>query len=102
VTTTAASGADPVGDAIGGEGIMIPVQVSLFGTAAGNVAIHVGAHPTIPDLAPLDLTAVDAKVTALLTFFSRRLRRQIERFSALSVNRQNMGINLFEMLTDAA
>jgi len=102
VTTSAASGTDPVGDAIGRERIIVPVQVTLLGTAADDVATLFPADSAISYLALLDLTAVDAKVTTLLALFSGRLGWQIEGFSALSVNLQDMGVNFPEMFTDAA
>jgi hypothetical protein len=102
ITTSAASGTDPVGNTIGGEGIKIPIQISLFRTAAYDASTFVSSDSAVSNPALLDLTAVDTKVTTLLTFFSRRLGWQIEGFSALSVNLQDMGVNLPEMFADAA
>jgi len=101
VTTSAASGTDPVGDAIGGEGIIIPVQVSLFRTAADDVATLFPAHSTISNVALFDLTSVDTKVTTPVTFFPGRLGWQIKGFSALDMDLQNAGINILEVLTNA-
>lgn len=102
MSTCAASGTDPVGNTIGGEGIIIPVQVTLLGTAADDVATPFPAHSAISNVALFDLTSVDTKVTTPVTFFSGRLGWQIEGFSALSVNLQDMGVDFPEMFTDAA
>jgi hypothetical protein len=102
VTTSAASGTDPVGNTIGGEGIIIPIQISLFRTAAYDASTFVSSDSAVSNPALLDLTAVDAKVTTLLALFSRRLGWQIEGFSALSVNLQDMGVDFPEMFADAA
>ena len=86
MSTSAASGTDPVGDAIGGEGIIIPVQVTLLGTAADDVATLFPAYSAISNAALFDLASVDTKVTTPVTFFSGRLGWQIEGFSALDMD----------------
>jgi len=97
----ASSRTNPVGNTIGGEGIIIAVQVSLFRTAADDVATLFPAHSAISNVALFDLTSVDTKVTTPVTFFSGRLGWQIEGFSALDMDLQNAGINLLEVLTNA-
>ena len=101
VITSAASGTDPGGDAIGGKRIIIPVQISLLRTAADDLTTLFPADSAISNVALFDLTAVDTEITTLVTFLSGRLGWQIEGLSALPVNLQDMGVNLLEMFTDA-
>jgi hypothetical protein len=93
-------GADPIGDAVSGQGIIIPANVPLLGAGTNESALHILAQATVAFSALTNKALIDAKVALLSPFISGGRRWQIEGVSRLEVCLLDIGQSGFKIGTD--
>ena len=84
-------GADPVGNAIGGQGVVVPADIPHPGAGPGDPAPPVCAQPAVASLARADDAFIDAKTAAFPSPIPGGLWRQGEGLPRLPVHIFNMG-----------
>jgi len=93
-------GADPIGDAVGGQGIIIPADISLLGAGSDESALPILAQSAVAFPTLTNKALIDAKVALLSPFIFGGRWWQIERVSRLEVRLLDIGKNSFEIGTD--
>lgn len=91
------AGADPIGNAIGGQGIVIPAHIAFFRASPQKPAFAILAQATVAFSTGADETLVDTKIALLPRFILGGLCREMKRLSRLPMHRLNKGQELEEI-----
>lgn len=91
ITRPRSSRANPIGDAIGGQGVVVPTYVPLFRAGPDKSALPVDAKPAVAFSTLGNKALINAKIASLSPFSPGGLRREIEGLPRLQVRLFNMG-----------
>jgi len=97
VTDPAPAGANPISDAIGGQGVMIPANIALFSAGPDKPTPDIVAQTAVAFPPRANEALVDTKITLFPRFILRRLCRQTEGLPRLSVHCLDKGPELGEI-----
>jgi hypothetical protein len=86
ISGAGASRTDPIGDAIGGQRVMIPRDIASLPHGAAELAADVDPEPTIAPAALGDAAFIEANATAQPFFPLRRLFGQAKPLSLIMMN----------------
>jgi len=79
IASPTAPGTDPVSNTVGGQGVVIPANITFISTGSSQIAVLVIAKPTIAPIPRSHMTFVEAELTGdpslMLRWFSREMKR---------------------------
>ena len=101
VTSPGATGTHPVSDTIGGQGIIIPADISPANCDADKLICLVGAQPTVTPLIHGDAAFIDTEPAFGSPICPWRLPREVKRVPCATVSLLNTGENLGKVVANA-
>jgi hypothetical protein len=90
-------GANPIGDAIGGQGVIIPANIPLFRSGPDELTLPVLSQSTVAFSAWGDEAFINTKITSSPPFILGGLSRKVEGLPRLIVHPFDMGPKFFKM-----
>jgi len=85
VTDPSPAGADPIGDAVGGQWVVIPANITFSSIGPDKPAIAILAQATVAFLARANEAQIYTEIALLTLFILGRLCRQMEGLPRLPV-----------------
>lgn len=95
------SRANPIGDAIGGQRIVVPAYVPPFRASPDKSALPINAKPAVAFSTLGNKALINAKITSLSPFSPGGLSREIEGLPRLQVRLFNIGKSPSKIRTKA-
>lgn len=91
---------DPIGDAVCGKWVVVPIEVSLFPPNTNQLSFPAGAKSAVAPFACWNLTFVCADIAFNTSWSSWRLRRKAELLPRPSMDLLDMWRNFFRTTSD--